>query len=137
MSGADKQVEPEYAVFCGLDVGKSEHHACALDVGKSEHHACALDAAGKRLHDKALPNDEEALAAVYRRLREHGRVLVVVDQPASIGALSIAASTSATSGSRMIRAAVSASGDLEGRVLMGPGSPGVGQGVGSQVRMLR
>ena len=94
MSGADKQVEPEYAVFCGLDVGKREHHACALDVGKSEHHACALDAAGKRLHDKALPNDEEALAAVYRRLREHGRVLVVVVQPASIGALSIAVARS-------------------------------------------
>jgi len=82
LSGADKQVEPEYAVFCGLDVGKSEHHACALD------------AAGKRLHDKALPNDEEALAAVYRRLREHGRVLVVVVQPASIGALSIAVARS-------------------------------------------
>ena len=49
---------------------------------------------GKRLHDKALPNDEEALAAVFSRLREHGRVLVVVDQPASIGALSIAVARS-------------------------------------------
>jgi len=102
LSGADKQVEPEYAVFCGLDVGKSEHHACALD------------AAGKRLHDKALPNDEEALAAVYRRLREHGRVLVVVDQPASIGALSIAVARSLgtlrtrRSGASSSRAATSA-----------------------------
>ena len=67
-----------FAVFCGLDVGKSEHHACALD------------AAGKRLHDKALPNDETALRAVFGRLSEHGRVLVVVDQPASIGALAVA-----------------------------------------------
>ena len=63
---------------------------CGLDVGKSEHHACALDAAGKRLHDKALPNDEAALRAVFGRLTEHGRVLVVVDQPASIGALAVA-----------------------------------------------
>ncbi len=57
MSGADKQVEPEYAVLCGLDVGKSEDHAYALD------------AAGKRLHDRALSNDEEALVAVFSRLR--------------------------------------------------------------------
>ena len=29
-----------------------------LDVGKSEHHAVALTAAGKKVYDKALPNDE-------------------------------------------------------------------------------
>ena len=28
-----------------------------VDVGKSEHHAVALDLSGKRLYDKALPND--------------------------------------------------------------------------------
>lgn len=67
-----------FAVFCGLDVGKSEHHACALDV------------AGRRLHDKALPNDEAALRALFERLGQQGRVLVVVDQPASIGALAVA-----------------------------------------------
>lgn len=67
-----------FAVFCGLDVGKSEHHACALDQR------------GKRLHDKALPNDEAALRTVFTGLAEHGPVLVVVDQPASIGALAIA-----------------------------------------------
>ena len=77
MSTSDPEPTP-FAVFCGLDVGKSEHHACALD------------AAGKRLHDKALPNDETALRAVFGRLSEHGRVLVVVDQPASIGALAVA-----------------------------------------------
>jgi transposase len=63
---------------------------CGLDVGKSEHHACALNTAGKRLHDKALPNDETALRTVFTTLAEHGRVLVVVDQPASIGALAVA-----------------------------------------------
>lgn len=39
----------EYAVFCGIDVGKTDHFA----VG--------LDAEGKRLYDKALPNDETQL----------------------------------------------------------------------------
>lgn len=63
---------------------------CGLDVGKSEHHACALDRDGGRLHDKPLPNDETALHAVFATLAEHGPVLVVVDQPASIGALAIA-----------------------------------------------
>jgi transposase len=70
--------EDAYAVFCGLDVGKSEHHACALN------------SAGRRLHDKALPNDETALRKVFTSLRKHGRVLAVIDQPASIGALAIA-----------------------------------------------
>lgn len=71
-----------FAVFCGLDVGKSEHHACALDT------------AGKRVHDKALPNDETALRTVFTALAEHGRVLVVVDQPTSIGALAVAVARS-------------------------------------------
>lgn len=71
-----------YAVFCGVDVGKSEHHACALDPG------------GKRVYDRALPNDEAALISVLSGLAERGRVLVVVDQPAAIGALVIAAARS-------------------------------------------
>ena len=67
---------------------------CGLDVGKSVHHACALDQAGNRLHDKPLPNDETALTEVFTRLTAHGRVLVVVDQPASIGALAVAVARS-------------------------------------------
>jgi transposase len=67
-----------YAVFCGVDVGKSDHHACALT------------AAGKRLYDKPLPNDETALRRVFTTLVRHGKTLVVVDQPAAIGALTIA-----------------------------------------------
>jgi hypothetical protein len=39
----------EIAVFCGLDVGKGEHHATALDP------------AGKRVHDKKMPNTEPRL----------------------------------------------------------------------------
>lgn len=68
---------PEYAVFLGLDVGKEEHHACGLDPD------------GERVHDKALPQDEVKLRALFERLSKRGRVLVVVDQPATIGALPV------------------------------------------------
>ena len=60
-----------------------------LDVGKEEHHARALDHNGKRLHDKPLPQDEARLRDLFTRLGGHGQVLVVVDQPASIGALAV------------------------------------------------
>lgn len=82
MSGSDKTGDHGFAVFCGLDVGKSAHHACALDP------------TGQRLHDKALPNDETALTEVLQRLATNGRVLVIVDQPASIGALAVAVARS-------------------------------------------
>lgn len=67
-----------YDVFCGIDVGKTGHHA----VG--------LDAAGKRLLDKPLPNDETKLREVFERLGGGGRLLVVIDQPNTIGALPVA-----------------------------------------------
>ena len=62
-----------------------------LDVGKSEHHCTALNAAGDRLVDRPLPNDEAALRAVFAELAQAGQVVIVVDQPASIGALPVAA----------------------------------------------
>lgn len=61
-----------------------------LDVGKSEHWACAITAAQKVVWNKALPNDEAKLVDMYTRLQEHGSLLVVVDQPATIGALAVA-----------------------------------------------
>lgn len=67
-----------YGVFLGLDVGKSDHHAVAL----------APD--GRRLHDAPLPNTEKRLRVLFDKLARHGRILVVVDQPASIGALAVA-----------------------------------------------
>jgi hypothetical protein len=67
-----------YGVFLGLDVGKGEHHAVALNT------------VGKRLHDAALPNDEPKLRALFDKLIRHGPLLVVVDQPATIGALPVA-----------------------------------------------
>lgn len=61
-----------------------------VDVGKGEHHAVALDRAGKRVFDKALPNDEHRLRELIHGLKDRGTVLVVVDQPATIGALPLA-----------------------------------------------
>ncbi len=71
-------MEPRYAVYCGVDVGKGEHHAVGLKV------------AGQRLFDKALPNDEAKLRAMFDRLATHGPLLIVVDQPNTIGALPVA-----------------------------------------------
>lgn len=62
-----------------------------IDVGKTEHHATALTAAGTIVHDKTLPQSELKIRALLDALRaEHGPVLVVVDQPKTIGALVIA-----------------------------------------------
>jgi transposase len=71
-------VHGKYGVFLGLDVGKGEHHAVGL----------APD--GKRLYDAPLPNTEARLRALFGKLGRHGSLLVVVDQPASIGALPVA-----------------------------------------------
>ena len=60
-----------------------------VDVGKGEHHAVAVDRMGKRLFDKALPNDEGRLKALLTELKEHGAMLFIVDQPATIGALPV------------------------------------------------
>ena len=66
------------AVFIGLDVGKSEHHAVALTRD------------GKKLHDKPLPNTEAKIRSVLEQLAEHGPALLVVDQPTTLGALPVA-----------------------------------------------
>lgn len=61
-----------------------------IDVGKTDHWATALTREGRKVFDKALPNDETRLRGLYDKLADHGRVLVVVDQPATIGALAVA-----------------------------------------------
>jgi len=73
----------DFGVFLGLDVGKDNHHA----VG--------LGADGNRLHDGPLPNTEPKLRALFDKLAGHGRLLVVVDQPATIGALPVAVARAA------------------------------------------
>lgn len=66
-----------------------------VDVGKGEHHAVALDRDGKKLYDKALPNDETKMQAVIEKLATHGTIRFVVDQPATIGALPVAVAQAA------------------------------------------
>lgn len=61
-----------------------------VDVGKSNHHAVAIDRAGKKLLDRALPQDEAKLQAIIRAVAKNGTVLLVVDQPSTIGALPVA-----------------------------------------------
>lgn len=61
-----------------------------VDVGKGEHYAVALDRTGRRLLNRVLPNSEAELKGLIAELRSHGTLLFVVDQPASIGALSMA-----------------------------------------------
>jgi len=73
LSESHKPTSVSYAVYCGLDVGKGVHHACALDPD------------GTKLYDRPLPNDEAALRKVLADLSGHGKVLVIVDEPASIG----------------------------------------------------
>ncbi|WP_374111707.1 transposase [Pseudonocardia sp. ICBG1142] len=54
-------------------------------MGKSEHHVCALDTAGKRVHDKALPNDETALRTVFTALDRARRARSGADGGRSTG----------------------------------------------------
>ena len=75
---ADIEQHDDIQVFLGVDVGKGDHHAVALDR------------TGKRLLDSALPNDETRLRALIRKLKQHGPILLVVDQPATVGALPVA-----------------------------------------------
>lgn len=63
---------------------------CGLNVGKQVHHPCALNSAGKKVFDKPLPQDQSRMEAILCTLAEHGRVLMIVDQPTAIGALPIA-----------------------------------------------
>ncbi|MFD5025089.1 IS110 family transposase [Streptomyces sp. NPDC058373] len=69
--------------FASIDV------FCALDVGKSSHHGTALLRDGRTTFDKPLPNGEPQLRELFARLQRKGKVLVVVDQPASIGTLAV------------------------------------------------
>ena len=50
-----------------------------VDVGKDTHHAVAINRSGKRLFDKALPNDENKLRSLISGLKQHGQILLVVD----------------------------------------------------------
>src|SRR5699024_2013106 len=66
-----------------------------IDVGKPNHHAVAVDRDGNQLLSKALPQNEAKLRALLDKLRVHGTLHVVVDQPATIGALPVAVAQAA------------------------------------------
>ncbi|MFG6965396.1 IS110 family transposase, partial [Burkholderia pseudomallei] len=61
-----------------------------VDLPTGQHLALALSLQRRRLDNKAMPNDEAKLRALISELRAHGRLLFVVDQPATIGALPVA-----------------------------------------------
>ncbi|MGW2385993.1 IS110 family transposase [Streptomyces sp. NPDC001658] len=63
---------------------------CALDVGRSAHRGTALPGGGRTVFDKPLPNGEPQLRELFARLGLRGKVLVMVDQPASVGTLAVA-----------------------------------------------
>ena len=63
-------------VVCGIDVGKSFHHAFAV-----------VRATGEVLCDKRVKQSERDLGALFDMLKGHGSVLVVIDQLYNIGAL--------------------------------------------------
>jgi transposase len=71
-------MECPYDIYCGLDVGKFSHYAVAIGVD------------GEKLADGEFPQDEVKLSELFNRLTDQGRVLVVVDQPNTIGALPVA-----------------------------------------------
>lgn len=62
-----------------------------IDVGTSDHHATAVNRAGEVMHDKPLPQSEPNIQELLKDLAtKYGELLVVVDQPKTIGALVIA-----------------------------------------------
>ena len=61
-----------------------------LDVGKTTHHATALTSNGKKIGDKPLPQSEPKIRELLTMLSAQGTILMVVDQPKTIGALPIA-----------------------------------------------
>ena len=76
---SERRHEDEYRGHRGLH----RHWASS----RSEHWATAQ---GWKVFNRALPDDEERLRALYKKLADHGNLLVVVDQPATIGALTVA-----------------------------------------------
>jgi hypothetical protein len=66
-----------------------------LDVGKRRPSRSRSRPDGKRLHDAPLPNTEPKLRGLFDKLAQHGLLLGVVHQPATIGALPVAVARAA------------------------------------------
>lgn len=61
-----------------------------LDVGKSEHHATLISPSGETLAAQGVRNDQAELESLLSMASELGRPAVVLDQPGSIAALTLA-----------------------------------------------
>lgn len=62
-----------------------------IDVGKTTNHATGLTTTGTIAYDKPLPETEPAIRDLLEQLRStYGSILVIADQPKTIGALVIA-----------------------------------------------
>ena len=65
-------------------ISRTSRSSSVPGVGKTDHWATALSRDGRKVLDRALPNDEARLRSLYGKLADHGSLLVVVDQPATI-----------------------------------------------------
>jgi len=61
-----------------------------VDVGKTHHHAIGCDRTGATILNQVVANDEGAIRTLLATAGAADAVLLVVDQPASIGALPVA-----------------------------------------------
>ena len=69
--------------------------AVGMDVGKSFHHMRAITKGGEDLVNEQILQHEARLIETFTKMKEHGSVLVVVDQPNNIGSLVIASAKKA------------------------------------------
>lgn len=62
-------MDERYSVYCGIDVGKWEHHAVVF-----------IPASGEIVFDAKVRQSEEEIQKLLGPLIETGRVIVVVDK---------------------------------------------------------
>ncbi|GAA4378688.1 hypothetical protein GCM10023088_39920 [Actinomadura verrucosospora] len=89
----DAEARPDESVMVGPAHDRHRRHRRlprpGRRQGRTPRHRC--HPAGKKAFDKRLPNTEPRLRELFAKLQaKHGTVLVVVDQPASIGAQPLA-----------------------------------------------
>jgi transposase len=66
-----------------------------IDMAKGDHYAQAITATGEELFDRPVGNDEAQVKALIADASVHGKVALVVDQPASGAQLLLALATTA------------------------------------------
>ncbi|NJC22632.1 hypothetical protein BJ994_001708 [Arthrobacter pigmenti] len=91
MTSQHMTVTVEQGSACGGDSGSAGHRRIHW-IGRREIRV-ALDRSWKKLFDKARPNDETR-REILADLSGQGQMLLVVDQPATIGALPVEAARS-------------------------------------------